>query len=48
MPISIRSAGQIEAWVLRAYFAGTLEKGLINYAAYWAQRLNLNQYSTII
>ena len=48
MTISHRTNGQIETWVLRDYFNGTLEKSLVFYASYWANRLNLTKYSTII
>lgn len=48
MNISQITSGQIEAWVLRAYFNNTLEKGLIIYASYWANKLKLTKFSTII
>ena len=48
MNISLRTNGQVEAWVLRAYFNNTLEKGLIVYASYWVNRLKLTKFSTII
>lgn len=48
MTIAQQTNGQIEGWVIRDYFNGTLEKELQEYAEYWITRLNLTKHSTII
>lgn len=45
--IAQRTNGQIEAWVIKSYFDGTLENELKNYALYWINRLNLTKHSYI-
>lgn len=47
MTIAQITHGQIEGWVIRAYFSGTLEQRLVRYARYWVIRLGLTRESII-